>query len=129
MFPEIYDELLSKLMKRTMKGEVHWRLSSQGDMFSVIFNKYSLSIKRGSNYINFIISDNDNKGIDEFRITNTDRGWDKISAFYNQIRNKSPEIKNAIAAMIDELEVEGVVGSKETDSNSEGNKKIYKIIG
>jgi hypothetical protein len=129
MFPEIYDELLSKLMKRTMKGEVHWRLSSQGDMFSVIFNKYSLSIKRGSNCINFIISDNDNQGIDEFRINNTDRRWDKISAFYNQIRNKSPEIKNAIEAMIDELEVEGVVGSKETDSNSEGNKKVYKIIG
>jgi benzoyl-CoA reductase/2-hydroxyglutaryl-CoA dehydratase subunit BcrC/BadD/HgdB len=129
MFPEIYDELLSKLIKRTMRGEVHWRLSSQGDMFIVNLNKYCLCINRGSDYINFIISDNNNKGIDEFRITNTDREWDKISAFYNQIRIKSPDIKNAIAAMIDELEAEGVVGSKETDSNSEGNKKIYKIIG
>jgi hypothetical protein len=129
MIPEIYDELLHKLIRRTMKGEVRWKLSSRGDMFSIKFHKFSLSMTRGSNYINFIISDHNDKGIDEFRISDTDKDWDKIAAFCNQIKMKSPEINNAIKAMIEELEIEGVVGSKDADSYSEGSHKIYKIAG
>jgi hypothetical protein len=129
MIPEIYDELLHKLMRRTMKDEVRWKLSSRGDMFSLKFRKYSLSMTRGLNHIHFIMSDHNDKGIDEFRISNTDKDWDKIVTFWNQIKMKSPEINNAIKAMIEELEIEEVVGSKDVDSHSEGSHKIYKIAG
>jgi hypothetical protein len=129
MIPEIYDELLHKLIRRTMKGEVRWKLSGRGDMFSIKFHKFSLSMTRGSNYINFIISDDNDKGIDEFRIANTDKDWDKITAFCNQIKMKSPEINNAIKAMIEELETGEVVGSKDANSYSERSHKIYKIAG
>jgi hypothetical protein len=129
MIPENYDELLHKLIRRTMKGEVHWKLSSRGDMFSIKFHKYSLSMTRGSNYIHFIISDDNGKGIDEFRVSNTDKDWDKITAFCNQIKMKSPEINNAIKAMIKELEMEEVIGFKDADSYSEVSQKIYKIAG
>jgi len=129
MIPEIYDELLHKLIRRTMEGEVRWKLSARGDLFRVKFHKFSFSMDRGSNYINFIISDHNDKGIDEFRLSNTDKDWDKIVAFCNEIKMKSPEINNAIKAMIDELETEEVVGSKDADSYSEGSHKIYKIAG
>jgi hypothetical protein len=129
MIPEIYDELLHKLIRRTMEGEVCWKLSSRGDMFSIKFHKFSLSMTKGSNYIHFIISDHNDKGIDEFRVANTDKDWDKIAAFCNQIKMKSPEINNAIKAMIEELETEKVVGSKDADSYSERSHKIYKIAG
>jgi hypothetical protein len=129
MLPEIYEEMLTKLIRRTMKGDVHWKLSPRGDMFTVKFHEFSLSATRGSNYINFMIMDAKDKGIDEFRVSNTDRDWDKIAAFYNQIRTKSPDINNAINAIIEELEREGVVGLKDADAYSEVNKKIYKIAG
>jgi hypothetical protein len=129
MIPEIYDELLHKLIRRTMKGEVLWKLSARGDMFSIKFRKFSLSMTRGSNYIHFIVLDHNDKGIDEFRLSDTDKDWDKIAAFCNQIKMQSPEINNAIKAMIEELEREEVIGSKDTDSYSEGNHKIYKIAG
>jgi hypothetical protein len=129
MIPEIYDELLHKLIIRTMKGEVRWKLSSRGDMFRIKFHKYSLSMTRGLNYIHFIISDHQDKGIDEFRVSNTDKDWDKIAAFCDQIKMKSPEINNAIKAMIKELEIEEIVGSKDADSYSEVSRKIYKIAG
>lgn len=127
MLPEIYDELLHKLIRRTMKGEVHWKLSSGGDTFSVKFHKFSLSMTRGPNYIHFVISDDNDKGIDEFRIANTDIDWDKFAAFYNQIRIKSPDIKNAIKAIVAELEMEEVIGFKHANSYSEVSQKIYKI--
>ena len=129
MLPEIYDELLHKLIRRTMKGEVHWKLAPRGDMFSVRFHKFSLSMTRGPNYIHFIISDDNGKGIDEFRVANTDKEWDKIAAFYNQIRIKSPDINNAIKAIIEELEKENVIGFKDADSYVEVSQKIYKIVG
>ncbi|MHB9072946.1 MAG: hypothetical protein ACYC6G_05425 [Desulfobaccales bacterium] len=129
MIPENYDELLHKLIRRTMKGEVRWKLSSRGDKFSIKFHKFTLSMTRGLNYIHFIISDHNDKGIDEFRVSNKDKDWDKIAAFCNQIKMKSPEINNAIKAMIEELEIEVVVGSKDADSHSEGSHKIYKIAG
>lgn len=129
MLPEIYDELLHKLIRRTMKGDVHWKLAPRGDMFSVSFRKFSLSMTRGSNYIHFIISDDNGKGIDEFRVSNTDKDWDKIAAFYNQIRVKSPDINNAIKAIIEELEMEKVIGFIDGESYSEVSQKIYKIVG
>lgn len=129
MLPEIYDELLHKLIRRTMKGEVHWKLAPRGDMFSVRFQKFSLSMTRGSNYIHFVISDDNGKGIDEFRVSNTDKDWDKIAAFYNQIRIKSPDINNAIKAIIKELEMEQVIGVKDADSYAEVNQKIIKLAG
>jgi hypothetical protein len=129
MLPEIYDELLHKLIRRTMKGEVHWKLSPPGDMFRVKFHKFSLSMTRGPNYINFIISDGNDQGIDEFRVSNTDKDWDKIVAFYNQIRIKSPDINNAIKTILEELEMEEVIGFREADAHSKVNQKIYKIVG
>lgn len=129
MIPEIYDELLHKLIRRTMKGEVRWKLSARGDMFSIKFRKFSLSMTRGAEYIHFIISDHHDKGIDEFRLSDTDKDWDKIVAFCNQIKMKSPEINNAIKAMIEELEIEEVVGFRDADSYTEGRQKIYKIAG
>jgi hypothetical protein len=127
MLPEIYDELLHKLIRRTIKGQVHWKLSSKVDMFSVKFHKYSLSVTRGPNYIHFYILDDNDRGIDEFRITNTDMEWDKIAAFYNQIRIKSPDINNAIKAIIAELEMAKVIGLKDADSHSEVCQNIYNI--
>ena len=129
MLPEIYDDMLKKLMRRTMKGKVHWKLSPRGDRFTVDFGEFSLSMTRSSDFIKFTISDADNKGIDEFDVSNTDRDWDKVAAFYNQIRIKSPDINNAIKAIMQELESEEVVGLKEPDSYSGENKKLYKIIG
>jgi hypothetical protein len=129
MLPEIYDEMLKKLIRRTMKGDVHWKLSPRGDMFTVKFHQCSLSMTRGANYIDFIISDANDKGIDEFRISNTDREWDHIAAFYNQIRTKSPDINNAIRAIMAELEREGIVGLKDADTHPEVHKKIYKLVG
>lgn len=129
MLPEIYEEMMHRLIRRTLKGEVHWKLSSRGDMFSVKFHKFSLSVTRGSNYINFIISDDHDKGIDEFRIANTDKDWDKIAAFYNQIRIKSPDINNAIKAIIAELETDEVIGLNDASYHSEVSQKIYKIVG
>jgi hypothetical protein len=129
MLPEIYDDLLHKLIRRTMKGEVHWKLAPRGDMFSVRFHKFSLSITRGSNYIHFIISDDNDEGIDEFRVGNTEKDWDKISAFYNQIRIKSPVINNAIKAIMEELERTKVVGVKDAESYSEVRQKIFKMTG
>ncbi|MFZ5448031.1 MAG: hypothetical protein ACOZFS_05275 [Thermodesulfobacteriota bacterium] len=128
MLPEIYDDMLKKLIRRTMKSEVHWNLSTHGDMFTVKFREFSLSMARGMNYIHFNILDANQKGIDEFRVTNTDKDWDKISAFYNQIRIKSPTINNAIKKIMAELEGEEVVGLKDTDYPDE-SKKIYKIAG
>jgi hypothetical protein len=129
MLPEIYDEMLKRLIRRTMKGDVHWKLSPRGDMFTVKFHECSLSVTRGANYVNFIISDANEKGIDEFRISNADREWDHFSAFYNQIRTKSSDIINAIKAIMAELEKEGIVGLKDTDNHSEVNKKLYKLVG
>lgn len=127
MLPEIYEELLEKLVRRTRRGEIHWKLSSAGDMFNVKFHKFSLSVGRAQNYIKFVILDDNDKRIDEFRITNTNIDWDKIAAFYNQIRIKSPDIKNAIKAITAELEMEEVVGFKDAVSYSEVSQKIYKI--
>lgn len=129
MLPEIYDDMLKKLMRRTMKGDVHWKLSPRGDMFTVKFREFSLSMTRASNYIQFTIMDANDKGIDDFRVSNTERDWDKIAAFYNQIRIKSPDINNAIKAIMDELEREEVVGLRDANSSMEINKKIYKIAG
>ena len=129
MLPEIYDDMLKKLIRRTMKGDVHWKLSPQGDKFTVKFQKFSLSMTRGANYIQFAIWDVHDKGIDDFRVSNTDRDWDKIAAFYNQIRVKSPDINNAIKAIMDELDGKEVVGREDVDSYSGANKKIYKIVG
>ena len=129
MLPEIYDEMLKKLIRRTMKGDVRWRLSPRGDMFTVKFHKISLSMARDTNCIDFIISDSNNKGIDEFRISNTDREWDHIAAFYNQIRTKSPDINNAIKTIMAELEKEGIIGLIDVDTHAEVNKKIYKLVG
>jgi len=129
MLPEIYEELMHRLIRRTLKGEVHWKRSSRGDMFSVKFHKFSLSVTKGSNYINFIISDDYDNGIDEFRIANTDKDWDKIAAFYNQIRIKSQDINNAIKAIIAELETDEVIGLNDASSCSEVSQKIYKIVG
>ena len=129
MLPEIYDDMLKKLMKRTMKGDVRWKLSPRGDMFTVNFHQFSLSMTRGSNYIQFTITDADDKGVDDFRVTNTDRDWDKIAAFYNQIRIKSPDINNAIKAIMAELEREEAVGLRDVETHPEAGKKIYKIAG
>jgi hypothetical protein len=129
MLPEIYDDMLKKLMRRTMKGEVHWKLSPRGDMFTVKFHQFSLSMTRGSNYIQFSISDANDKGVDDFRVVNTDKDWDKIAVFYNQIRIKSPDINNAIKAIMEELEREEVVGLRDADASQEAGKKIYKIVG
>ena len=104
MLPEIYDDMLNTLIRRTMKGDVHWKLSPRGDMFTVAFREFSLSMTRASNYIQFAITDANNEGIDDFRVSNTERDWDKIAAFYNQIRIKSPDINNAIKAIMEELE-------------------------
>jgi hypothetical protein len=128
MFPEIYEDMLKKLMRRTMKGDVHWKLAARGDMFTVNFQKFSLSMTRGSNYIQFTISDANDKGVDEFRVSSTDRDWDKIAAFYNQIRIKSPDINNAIKAIMEELEKEEVVGRRDADAFPEVGTKIYKIV-
>jgi hypothetical protein len=129
MLPEIYDDMLKKLMRRTMKGEVHWKLSPRGDMFTVKFHQFSLSMTRGSNYIQFSISDANDKGVDDFRVVNTDKDWDKIAVFYNQIRIKSPDINNAIKAIMEELERGEVVGLRDADTSQEAGKKIYKIVG
>ena len=129
MLPEIYDDMLKKLIRRTMKGEVHWKLSHRGDKFTVNFHQFSLSMTRGSNYIQFTISDVNDKGVDDFRVTNTDRDWDKIAAFYNQIRVKSPDINNAIKAIMQELEREEVIGLRNADAYPETGKKLYKIVG
>jgi hypothetical protein len=129
MLPEIYDDMLKKLIKRTMRGDVHWKLSPRGDKFTVNFHQFSLSMTRGSNYIQFTISDANDKGVDDFRVSNTDRDWDKIAAFYNQIRIKSPDINNAIKAIMEELERDEVVGMRGGDFYPESNKKIYKIVG
>ncbi len=128
MLPEIYDDMLKKLIKRTMKGDVHWKLSPRGDMFTVNFHAFSLSMTRGSNHIQFTISDANDKGVDDFCISNTDRDWDKIAAFYNQIRIKSPDINNAIKAIMEELEREEVVGLRDADPYPEVGTKIYKIL-
>ncbi len=128
MLPEIYDDMLKKLIRRTMKGDVHWKLSPRGDMFAVNFHEFSLSVTRGSNYIQFTISDANDKGVDDFRVSNADRDWDKIAAFYNQIRIKSPDINNAIKAIMEELEREEVVGRRDVDHYPEVGRKIYKIV-
>ena len=129
MIPDIYEEMLKKLMKRTMKGQVHWKLSPGGDQFTLNFRAFSLSMSRSSNFIQFMISDADDKGVDDFRITNTEKEWDKIAAFYNQIRSRSPDINSAIKAIMEELEGAEVVGLGDVGAYSEGNKKIYKIVG
>jgi hypothetical protein len=129
MLLDIYDEMLKKLMRRTMRGEIYWKLSSPGDMFTVNFQKFSLSMARGQDCIQFIITDAHNKVIDEFRVSNTEKEWDKIAAFYNQIRIKSPDINNAIRAILEELDMEGVVGLQDDSAGSGLNKKIYKIAG
>jgi hypothetical protein len=119
MLPEIYDDMLKKLMRRTMKGEVHWKLSPRGDMFTVKFHQFSLSMTRGSNYIQFSISDANDKGVDDFRVVNTDKDWDKIAVFYNQIRIKSPDINNAIKAIMEEHIRGEVVGLRDADTSQE----------
>ena len=129
MLPDIYEDMLKKLMGRTMRGEVHWKLSPRGDRFIVNFRSFSLSMSRSATFIQFTISDANDKGVDDFRITNTDRDWDKISAFYNQIRVKSPDINKAIKTIMAELERDEVVGQKDVDAYEEGNKKLYKIVG
>ncbi|MEJ2671931.1 MAG: hypothetical protein P8168_06995 [Deltaproteobacteria bacterium] len=129
MLPEIYDEMLHKLMKRTMKGEVHWKPSHRGDMFTVHFRKFSLSMTRGVNYVHFVIADTNDQGVDEFRVSNTEKDWDKIAAFYNQIRINSPDVNNAVKAIMEELEGEGAVGAKEAYAHSDANKRVCKIAG
>jgi hypothetical protein len=129
LLPEIYEDMLKKLMRRTLKGEVHWKLSPQSDRFTVKFREFSLSMSRSSDFIQFTIADANGRGIDEFRVSHADRDWDKISAFYNQIRIKSPDINNAIKAIMAELEGEEAVGLRDADSCSEENQKIYKIAG
>lgn len=128
MLPEIYDDMLKTLIRRTMKGEVHWKLSP-GDKFTVKFTAFSLSITRSSDFIQFNISDANDKGVDEFRVSNTEKDWDKIAAFYNQIRIKSPDINNAIRAIMEELEREEMIGQRDAEAYSEENKKIFKIAG
>jgi hypothetical protein len=100
MLPEIYNDMLKSLIRRTMKGEVNWKLAPRGDEFTVKFRAFSLSMCRSSNFIQFTILDANNKGVDEFRVSNTERDWDRIAAFYNQIRIKSPDINNAINAIM-----------------------------
>jgi hypothetical protein len=129
MLPEIYENMLKKLIRRTMKGDVHWKLSPRGDRFTVKFSAFSLSMTRSSDFIQFTISDANDKGIDDFRVSNTERDWDKIAAFYNQIRLKSPDINNAVNAIMEELEREEIIGLRDTDSYTQVNKKIYKIVG
>ena len=129
MLPEIYDDMLKTLIRRTMKGEVYWKLSSRGDRFTVKFSAFSLSMTRSSDFIQFTITDANDKGVDEFRVSHTERDWDRIAAFYNQIRIKSPDVNNAIKAIMEELERDEIVGQGEAEAYSEGNKKIYKIAG
>lgn len=129
MLPEIYDDMLKTLIRRTMKGEVYWKLSSRGDRFTVKFRAFSLSMTRSSDFIQFTITDANDKGVDEFRVSHTERDWDRIAAFYNQIRIKSPDVNNAIKAIMEELERDEIVGQGEAEAYSEGNKKIYKIAG
>ena len=129
MLPEIYDDMLKTLIRRTMKGEVYWKLSSRGDRFTVKFRAFSLSMTRSSDFIQFTITDANDKGVDEFRVSHTERDWDRIAAFYNQIRIKSPDVNNAIKAIMEELERDEIVGQGEAEAYPEGNKKIYKIAG
>jgi hypothetical protein len=129
MLPEIYDDMLKTLIRRTLKGEVNWKLSSRGDEFTVKFRAFSLSMTRSSNFIQFTISDANDRGVDEFRVSNTERDWDRIASFYKQIRIKSPDINNAIKAIMTELEQDGIVGRSDAEAYTEGDKKIYKIAG
>jgi hypothetical protein len=128
MLPEIYDDMLKTLIRRTMKGEVHWKLS-RSDKFTVKFRAFSLSMTRSSDFIQFNIADADDKGVDEFRVSNTERDWDRIAAFYNQIRVKSPDINHAIRTIMEELEQDELIGQRDAEAHSEGNKKIFKIAG
>jgi hypothetical protein len=129
MLPEIYDDMLKTLIRRTMKGEANWKLSPRGDEFTVKFSAFSLSMTRSSNSIQFTISDTNDRGVDEFRVSNTERDWDRIAAFYNQIRIKSPDINHAIKSIMAELEQDEMVGQRDAETYSAGIKKIYKIAG
>jgi hypothetical protein len=128
MLPDIYEDMLKKLMRRTMRGEVHWKLSSRGDRFIVNFHAFSLAMSRSSNFIQFTIADANDKGIDDFRITNTDKDWDQVSAFYNQIRVKSPDINKAIEAIMEELERKKFVGRRDVEEEEEPHKKLYRLV-
>ena len=119
MISDEYYELIAKLVKRTLSGEVNWKATSDDNQFVLYFNNFSLSVYQatdqnsGEEFARIVLLNDDGKEIDSFWVSERDEHWEIASNLFTGARRKALKIDEALHTILDELDGDGTVGKKE----------------